>query len=121
MKTDNSSETKSSQNTFAVVLIILNVIMIGAAVLQMILVGRRAYMSRQNSVLGIGKIDHTNDSDDIEEQSRDTSSKNGTDDTSVIPPRLTLRSRHSSDRKQTDSTADAIENEQQRQQSAVKF
>eukprot|EP00953_Heterococcus_sp_UTEX-ZZ885_P023900 13110-Heterococcus_DN1.PRE.2 len=35
-----------------------------AAVVQMALVGRRAYMSRQNSVLGLGKIDHTNDNDD---------------------------------------------------------
>jgi hypothetical protein len=68
MKTDKSNETKDSQNAFAVVLIILNVIMVGAAVLQMFLVGRRAYMSRQNSMLGIGKIDHTHDSDDIEEQ-----------------------------------------------------
>jgi hypothetical protein len=37
MKTDNNNETKDSQNAFAVLLIVLNVIMIGAAVVQMIL------------------------------------------------------------------------------------
>jgi hypothetical protein len=90
--------------------------MIGAAAVQMILVGRRAYMSRQNSILGIGNIDHTKSSDDLEEQTKDTTSGNDIDD-NVIPPRLTLRSRHSGDSKQTDSTTD----NEQRQQSAVKF
>eukprot|EP00953_Heterococcus_sp_UTEX-ZZ885_P040890 20895-Heterococcus_DN1.PRE.4 len=66
MKADISSETHDSQNAFAIVLILLNVVMIGATVLQMMLVGRRAYTSRQNSVLGIGNINHGDDSVDAE-------------------------------------------------------
>jgi hypothetical protein len=133
MKTDSTTETKASQNAFAVVLIILNVIMIGAAVLQMILVGRRPYMSRQNSVLGIGKIDYSHDSDgiDIEEQTEDTTSSTDTtsNTNSGMPASLTLRSRHSGDTKQTNTstTIDGVLNEerqqqqQQQQQSAVRF
>jgi hypothetical protein len=63
MKTDVSNETHYSKNVYAVVPVVLNVIMILAAVVQMVLVGRRAYASRQNSALGLGKIDHTNDND----------------------------------------------------------
>jgi hypothetical protein len=63
MKANVSNETDYSQHVFAVVLVVLNVAMAIAAVVQMILVGRRAYASRQNSVLGLGKIDHTNDND----------------------------------------------------------
>jgi hypothetical protein len=60
MKVDLSKETNDSQQAFAVILVILNILMIGAAVAQMALVGRRAYISRQNSVFGIGKIDRIN-------------------------------------------------------------
>jgi hypothetical protein len=103
MKTNNNNETKDSQNAFAVVLIVLNVIMIGAAVVQMMLVGYRAYMSRQNSVLGIGKIDHTNN-DDVEEQAKSTTTTTTTTNVCVQPTPLTLSSRHSGDSKQADIT-----------------
>jgi hypothetical protein len=63
MKANVSNETQYSQNVFAVVLVILNVVMAIAAVVQMALVGRRACTSRQNSVLGLGKIDHTTNDD----------------------------------------------------------
>jgi hypothetical protein len=63
MKAEISNETQYSQNVFGVVLVVLNVVVMLAAVVQMALVGRRAYMSRQNSALGLGKIDHTNDND----------------------------------------------------------
>jgi hypothetical protein len=86
-------------------------------------------MSRQNSVLGIGKIDHTNSSDDIEEQTNDTTSGNITGgneiaDDSVIPPRLTLRRlrfRDSGDSKQADITADGRVVQEQQQQYEVRF
>eukprot|EP00953_Heterococcus_sp_UTEX-ZZ885_P018909 10567-Heterococcus_DN1.PRE.3 len=43
-----------------------------AAVVQMALVGRRAYESRQNSVLGLAKIDHTVDEDNDDSAVVDT-------------------------------------------------
>jgi hypothetical protein len=63
IKSNVSNETDYNQHVFAVVRVVLNVAMAIAAVVQMVLVGRRAYASRQNSVLGLGKIDHTNDND----------------------------------------------------------
>jgi multisubunit Na+/H+ antiporter MnhG subunit len=63
MKTDVSHETDYSQHVFAVVLVVLNVVMAMTAVVQMVLVGRRAYLSRQSSALDLEKIDHTADND----------------------------------------------------------
>jgi hypothetical protein len=60
MKTNVSSETHSSQDAFAVVLVVLNIVMIIVAVVQVALVGHRALTStRQNSVLGLRKIGRT--------------------------------------------------------------
>eukprot|EP00953_Heterococcus_sp_UTEX-ZZ885_P035941 18536-Heterococcus_DN1.PRE.7 len=57
MKTEVSTETKSSQAAFALVLVVLNIAMVIAAVVQVALVGHRAYTdSRQNSVLGLRKV-----------------------------------------------------------------
>jgi hypothetical protein len=63
MKANVSNETDYSQDVFGVVLVVLNAVMMLAAVVQMALVGRRAYMSRQTSAMGLGKIDHFNDND----------------------------------------------------------
>jgi hypothetical protein len=49
---------------FGIILVVLNVLMVLAAVVQMALVGRRAYTSRQNSVLGLRKLKHANNNDD---------------------------------------------------------
>jgi hypothetical protein len=60
MKTNVSTETHSSQDAFAVVLVVLNVVMIIVAVVQVGLVGHRAITSsRQNSVLGLRKVGHS--------------------------------------------------------------
>jgi hypothetical protein len=57
MKTDVSTETNSSQAAFALVLVVLNIAMVIAAVVQVALVGHRAMASsRQNSVLGLRMI-----------------------------------------------------------------
>jgi hypothetical protein len=77
MKADISKETSASQHAFAVVLVLLNIGMIVAALVQIVLVGHRAYLARQNSVLGIVKIDHSDDSDDVEEDA--TVATNSTD------------------------------------------
>jgi hypothetical protein len=66
MKSDVSNETDYSQKAFGIVLVVLNVFMAAAAVVQMALVGRRAYASRQNSVLGLGKVDYDSDNDNID-------------------------------------------------------
>jgi ABC-type multidrug transport system fused ATPase/permease subunit len=57
MKTDVRTGTSSSQAAFALVLVVLNIAMVIAAVVQVALVGHRAYTdSRQNSVLGLRKV-----------------------------------------------------------------
>jgi hypothetical protein len=57
MKANVSTETKSSQAAFALVLVVLNIAMVIAAVVQVALVGHRAITSsRQNSVLGLRKV-----------------------------------------------------------------
>jgi hypothetical protein len=120
MKTDNSNEPKDCQNAFAVALIVLNVIMIGTAVVQIIQVGRRAHQPKQNSVLGLRNTDKYNDRGDVEEPTENATSTT-IDDTTVGPPSLTLRSRHSGDSKQTDSTADSRVVNEQQQQPEVRF
>jgi hypothetical protein len=49
MKTDISKETNESQDAFAVVLIIMNAFMIGAFIVKIILVGRKAYDFKKGS------------------------------------------------------------------------
>jgi hypothetical protein len=49
MKTDISKETNESQDAFAVVLIIMNAFMIGATIVKIILVGRKAYDFKKGS------------------------------------------------------------------------
>jgi hypothetical protein len=66
MKSDVSNETDHSQKAFGIVLVVLNVFMAAAAVAQLALVGRRAYASRQNSVLGLGRVDYDSDNDNID-------------------------------------------------------
>jgi hypothetical protein len=57
LTTDVSTETNSSQAAFALILVILNIVMVVAAVVQVALVGHRAMTSsRQNSVLGLRTI-----------------------------------------------------------------
>jgi hypothetical protein len=108
MKVKISDETKDSQYAFAVILVILNVLMVGAALAQMAFVGRRAYMSRQKSVLGIGKIDHTNNnvSGDLEESTEDTN------DSAVKPSAASMLSRHGGGGKQHQVNG-AVDEEQQ--------
>jgi FlaG/FlaF family flagellin (archaellin) len=67
MKTDVSKEASGSQQAFAVILVLLNVAMILAAVVQMWLVGRRGYLSRQSSMLGLRKIHHQDDTTTADE------------------------------------------------------
>jgi hypothetical protein len=67
MKANISKETSDSQHAFAVVLVLLNVGMIVAALVQIVLVGCRAYLARQNCVSGLVKIDHSDSSDDVED------------------------------------------------------
>jgi hypothetical protein len=43
VKTDSSGETEASEHAFAVVLIVLNIVMAGAALVQMAFVVRKAY------------------------------------------------------------------------------
>jgi hypothetical protein len=58
MKTDVSTETNSSQAAFALVLVVLNIAMVIAAVVQVALVSRRAIgSSRQNSMYGLRTVD----------------------------------------------------------------
>jgi hypothetical protein len=101
MKVDLSNETNDSQDAFAVILVILNILMIGAALAQMAFVGRRAYMSRQNSMLGIGKINHTNNnvSGDLEESTEDIN------DSTVKPSAVSMLSRRGGGDKQVSKTA----------------
>jgi hypothetical protein len=112
MKVDLSNETDDSQDAFAVILVILNILMIGAAVVQMVFVGRRAYMLRQNSMLGIGKIDHANInvSGDLEESEN-------TFDSAVKPSSVSMLSRHSGDKQQVSQTGanECVVNEEQQQ------
>jgi hypothetical protein len=72
MKANVSSETDYSQHVFAVVLVVLNVAMAIAAVVQMGLVGRRAYASSQDCVQSLGKIDHRVDNDNNDTVVADT-------------------------------------------------
>jgi hypothetical protein len=79
MKTDISKETNESQDAFAVVLIIMNAFMIGATIVRIILVGRKAYDfkngSNNNSNSSINN-DNNNDSTQTvayEEQQQTTS------------------------------------------------
>jgi lysylphosphatidylglycerol synthetase-like protein (DUF2156 family) len=51
-----STEDHQSQKAFAVTLVILNVVLLLAAFLQIVLVGRRAWYGRQTSVLGLGRL-----------------------------------------------------------------
>jgi hypothetical protein len=80
MKTDVTKEDHSSQDAFAVVLVLLNVAMVLAAVSQMALVGHRAYLARDNSVLGLRRVDNTTDDTDINDG---TSTKSSADDDDV--------------------------------------
>eukprot|EP00953_Heterococcus_sp_UTEX-ZZ885_P019923 11128-Heterococcus_DN1.PRE.3 len=68
LKADVSRETIDDREAFGVVLVLLNVVLAVAALVQMVLVGRRALAARQNSVLGLGKIDYGEDSDRIDEE-----------------------------------------------------
>eukprot|EP00953_Heterococcus_sp_UTEX-ZZ885_P000962 1026-Heterococcus_DN1.PRE.3 len=83
------------------------IIFLRAALAQMVMVGRRAYMSRQNSMLGIGKIDHTtNDvSGGLEESTEDTN------DSTVKPSAVSMLSRHGGGDKQPVNRA--VDEEQQ--------
>jgi hypothetical protein len=63
IKTDVSTEDDHSQKAFAVTLVILNVVLLVAAFIQIVLVGRRAaWFGRQTSVLGLGRIQRTTSS-----------------------------------------------------------
>eukprot|EP00953_Heterococcus_sp_UTEX-ZZ885_P035577 18362-Heterococcus_DN1.PRE.1 len=120
MKTDNNNETKDSQNAFAVVLVVLNVVMMGTAVVQIIQVGRRAQHPKQNSVLGLRNTDNDSDRGDVEEPT-EVATDATIDATSVMPPRPTLRFRHSGDSKQTDVAYDSRVKNEQQQQPEVRF
>jgi hypothetical protein len=62
IKSNISSEDHQSQKVFAAVLVILNIALLSAALVQIVLVGRRAWFSRQTSVLGLGRLQRSSSS-----------------------------------------------------------
>jgi hypothetical protein len=62
INSDISKEDHQSQKAFAIVLVILNIVLLLAAFVQIVLVGRRAWYGRQTSVLGLGRIQRTTSS-----------------------------------------------------------
>jgi uncharacterized membrane protein len=68
IKADISDETDSSQKAFAVVLVILNVVMAVAAILQMVLVSRRAFVAHKASKREDADVETNNNDADMQEQ-----------------------------------------------------